>query len=167
MQFGVLITNHGKHSDEKLAIAVATDIVQIGADASGQQAIDGRKLENRIIGIMEGYFTRVAQAEHDGIAANGTAHLSSDPAAVYDALLDDAVANIMAAIAESPFASWFTADHAEAYVRKSVGKWLSNSSHMHRDWFARHGKVGNGTDLKVSDRHDSDCEHVKRWIAAA
>ena len=166
MQIGVLITNHGKHSDEKLAIACASDIIQIGADASGQQAIDGRKLENRIIELLEASFAKLAAFEHAGIDASGTEHLSSEFAA-HPEIYDAAVADIMAAVAASPLASWFNNDDTRANVIEAVEKWLLCGHHMHRDWFARHGKVGHGTALSDHDKHDPDCEHVKAWIAAA
>lgn len=166
MQLGVLTTNHGKHSNEKQAIACASDIIQIGADASGQQAIDGRKLENKIIEILEGYFGKLADFEHAEIDAKGPAHLSSERVAHPD-LFDGAVADVMAAIAASPLASWFNNDETKANVTKSVEKWMLNGHHMHRDWFARWGKVGHGTDLKASDKHDPESDHVKNWIAAA
>lgn len=164
MQIGVLISNHGKHSNEKLAIAVATGIVNIGATASGQQALDARKLENKIAEIMEGYFAKLAAFEHGEIAAKGTAHLSA-ALTPHPEIYEEAVHAVVVAITESPFASWFTSDRIESYVRETVGKWLHAGHHMHRDWFARHGKVGHGAELKASDKHNPDCEHVKAWIA--
>jgi hypothetical protein len=166
MQLGVLITNHGKHSNEKLAIACAGDIIQIGADAAGQQAIDGRKLENKIIEILEASFAKLAEFEHTGIDAKGTEHLSSEYVA-HPEIYDAAVTDIMAAIAASPLASWFNNDDTKGNVTKAVEKWLLSGHHMHRDWFARWGKVGHGTELKDHEKHDPSCEHVKNWIAAA
>lgn len=165
MQLGVLVTDNGKHSDEKLAIAVATEIVQIGADASGQQAIDGRRLENQIIDAMETHFAKLAEFEHAELDAKGTAALaaSMEP---HPELVDASVAAIASAIAASPFASWFTADATAAYVRQVVEKWVTTAQHMHRDWYARHGKIGHGVNLSVCPKHDSECEHVKQWIAA-
>jgi hypothetical protein len=165
MQLGILITNNGKHSNEKLAIACASDIIQIGADASGQQAIDGRKLENKIIEILETYFEKLAAFEHAEIEANGTAHLASEFVA-HPEMFDGAVADIMTAVASSPLASWFNNDETKANVVKAVEKWLLNGHHMHRDWFARWGKVGHGAELTASDKHDPESEHVKAWLAA-
>lgn len=169
MQIGVLATDHGKHSDEKLAIAVAMDIVNIGATASGQQALDGRKLENKIIEIMEPVFAALAKYEHDEIDDNGTKHLAAGVTGIEAKpdLLAGAVKEVLAAIAASPFASWFSAEQAETYVTKSIQKFMEVGHHMHRDWFARHGKTGNGTALTDHGLHDPDCEHVKAWLASA
>lgn len=177
MQIGVIKTDHGKHSNEKLAIACASDIIQIGSAASGQQAMDGRKLENKIIEILEVYFGKLADFEHAEIDAKGTAHLASE-AVAHPEMFAGAVTEIMAAIDASSIASWFadrerkglepvTREQMEANVSKAVEKWLLSGHHMHRDWFARWGKVGHGTDLKASDKHDPESEHVKAWIAAA
>lgn len=166
MQLNALVTNHGKHSHEKLAIACASDIVQIGADAAGEQAIEGRKLENRIIEIMEVHFVALSKYEHDQLAAKGAEHLAAslDPS---PQIWDDAVSEIMAAVKSSPIAAWFDAAEVEQNVRTAVGKWVKVSQHMHRDWFARHGKIGHGTKLEAAPNHDADSEHVKQWIAAA
>lgn len=184
MQLGVLITNHGKHSNEKLAIACASDIIQIGASAADQDAIDGRKIENKIIEILEASFAKLAEVEHADIDAKGTEHLAEEFVA-HPEIYDAAVKDIMAAIDASSIVSWFAAQAARAArdgkpakdpvtreqiqsnVIKSVEKWLLNGHHMHRDWFARWGKVGHGPDLKDHDKHDPDSEHVKNWIAAA
>lgn len=164
MQFGVLITNNGKHSDMKLAVACASEIIQIGADASGQQAIDGRRLENKIIDAIEGAFKTLSDYEHAEIEAKGTAHLTSSLDA-HPEVLSDTVASVMKEVGASSLASWFDNEATKANVAKSVDKWLRVGQHMHRDWYARHGKVGIGTDLKAADNHKADCPHVGRWIA--
>lgn len=166
MQLGVLITNHGKHSNEKLALACAGDIIQIGASASGNDALDGRKLENKIVEILEDKFAALASFEHTQLGTDGTAHLSSALEA-HPEIFDSAVRDIMGAIAASPLAGWFNYDDTRGNVTKSVEKWMLNGHHMHRDWFARHGKIGHGADLMDAQNHDPNCEHVKRWIAAA
>lgn len=53
MQFGILVTDHGKHSAEKWAVHTAGHVIQVAATAQGVQAIDGRKLELRIIDVLE------------------------------------------------------------------------------------------------------------------
>lgn len=167
MQIGVLVTNHGKHSDEKLAIACACDIIQIGADASGHQAIEGRKLENKIIDVIEGAFKRLSDFEHAEIAAKGTDHLASVLEA-HPEISRDTVAAVMATIASSPIATWFeSSTDVRGNVTAAVDKWLKSAAHMHRDWFARSGKVGVGTDLSAAPNHKPDCPNVKAWIAAA
>lgn len=170
--FLVLATNNGKHSDEKLAIATAADIVNIGATASGEQAIEGRKLENKIADVLEKHFASVSEFEHAGIAANGPAHLalSLDP---HPGIHMSAVDEVMAAINESPIAKWFMLDdlNKNAELRKNIhyqiGKRIKDAQHMHRDWYARWGKIGDHTNLKMVDGHDQLAHaldsHVKRW----
>ncbi len=164
MQFGILATNHGKHSDAKLAVAVAEDIVHIGATATGQDAIDGRKLVNQITDIMEAKFRQLAEFEHAQIAALGTEHLAASLDA-HPEIFAAAVSEITDAIARSPFAHWFTSDQVDAYVQASLTKWLKVAHHMHRDYYANHGLMGHGVALYASANHDPDCPHVKRWKA--
>jgi hypothetical protein len=173
-----LITNHGKHSDEKLAIACAQDIVQIGADAAGEQAIEGRKLENKIVEIMEAHFRALAVEENDNMGHELLA-LSFDP---HPEIHGKAINDILAAIGASPIGKWFGMDGAvgelarnagaspskaatevRRNVETAVGKWIKVSQHMHRDWFARHGMVGHGTALTGHPGHDPENEHVRRW----
>lgn len=163
MRFGILTSDNGKHSDEKLAIACAAEIIQIGATATGADAIDGRKLENQIVEILERSFSALADFEHAGIEANGTAHLAVSLDA-HPEILDSTVLEIATAIAASRFAAWFPTDVVAENVQTAVMKWLKVGQHMHRDWFARHGKIGHGAEL-FAVNYDPDCPHVRRWKA--
>ncbi len=169
MQFNVLITNNGKHSDEKLAIATAEDIVHVGATAVGRDPLDARKLANQIAMILEHKFEAISQFEHDGIQRNGTAHLA-EPMTVNQAILEDAVTDVAAAIDASPFALWpsFIEEKSSGYpyLRKSIATRLGAAQHMHRDWFAKVGKIGNGQNLVEARAYDPECPHVKRWLSA-
>src|SRR5262245_34954320 len=129
MQVGVLATNGGKHSDEKLAIACAAEIVQIGAEASGEQAIEGRKLENQIIAILEGHFRQVADFEHDELATKGADHLAGSWAEPHPEIWNDAVSKIMDAVKASPISGWFSTEAVEGNVRNAVGRWVGISQH--------------------------------------
>lgn len=166
MQFGVLATDFGKHTDETLAIHAATGIVQIGADASKEQAITGRKLENEIIECLESHFRKLADHEHAQIAEKGTAHLASslDP---HPEILSSVLDEIMAIVAKSNKASWFNPDSVRQTLYWKVGQVIKDAQHMHRDWFARFGKVGHGSDLAVPADHDhlkhTLDENVQRW----
>lgn len=145
MQFGVMVTNNGKHSDAKMGFAVANDIVQVGADASGQDAFDARKLQDQIADIAEGYFAKVSDYEHAELAADAAGQMSKslDP---HPELMDGLVADIIATIAASPFASWWSSQDTAGLVRKVADKWMRNAHHMHRDWHSK-GKIGNHTNL--------------------
>lgn len=165
MQIGVLITNHGKHSDAKLAMACAGDIIKIDDSSSGQALIDGRNLETAIIAVLQGVFRKLADFEHASFDESGTEHLSSEMSA-HPELFDEAVDGIMAEIAKSPLAAKFNNDDTKGLAVQKVEKWLCSGHHMHRDYFARWGKVGHEAELTAHSLHDPNCDHVKGWIAA-
>lgn len=162
MQVGIMATDGGKHSDEYFAISVAKDIVVIGATASKKNADEGLRLQLKIVDTLMPYFKAVSEFEHGGIDEKGTAHLASSMD-VHPEIAKEATDKVLTAIDESPFKGWFTTEQARTYVSASVGKFLGYAQHMHRDWFARWGKVGDHLELKPHDKHDPECPHVQRW----
>ena len=160
MQFGLLITDHGKHSDEKLAIATAAEIIQIAAGASSKQAIDARKLENDIIDELTEHHAKVSKDEVD--------KLDADPAGQLATKLDpmphmtDIVDRVLEVAKKSPFKDWFERDDVKQLIRDKVASWTATNIYIHRDWHAG-GKTGHGTNLKDVPGYRSDARHVKFW----
>lgn len=145
MQLGVMVTNHGKHSDAKMGFAVANDIVQVGADAASQDAFDARKLQDQIADIAEGYFQKLSDYEHAELAANAAEHVVK-PLDPHPEIMDGLVKDVIDAIAASSFSSWWSSQDTAGLVRKVADKWMRNAHHMHRDWHGK-GKIGNHTSL--------------------
>ena len=160
MQMRALISNMGKHSDEKLAYAMAADLVENSASLSGQDALDMRKLENQLGDMLADHFKQIADRENAGIAAKGHEHLAESLEAHPEHSIEIEGA-VLAAYAASPFA--FERPVAESNVHEVVQKWVRTAQHMHRDWFAGSGKVGHGTSLTDHPGFDPNDEHVKRW----
>lgn len=165
MQLGILKTDHGKHSDEKLAMAVAGDLIKFDDNASGPNLLAGRDLETAIAKIMVPVFANLAMYEQGSILLDGTAHLST-PLEVRDDIFEPAVEAVCSAIAASPLSAQWPAESTEQLVSDVLRRRMVDAHHLHRDWFARWGKVGHGVDLSKSDKHDPNCEHVKGWLAA-
>ena len=159
MQMRIIATDGGKHSDAKLAKHLADEIIQIGAKVTDQDPDEWGALQAQIAEILTGHFEHLANIEHLALTANGSAHLASslDP---HPTILDDATSHIVEAIETAKFAGG-TAN----MVRANVARYLGIAQHMHRDWFARHGKVGHGRELTDHPSHSPDCPHVRRWIA--
>src|SRR6185312_9247025 len=131
---------------------------------TGHDALDGRRLSNQIADAAAKRFRGLADREHKGIDDNGHDHLASSleaDATTVDAIYGDSVSLGQA----SSIKSWFDKPEVLANIRQAAEKWTRNAQHMHRDWFARHGKVGHGADLKDAPGHDPDHEHVRRWKA--
>jgi len=157
-----LITNHGKHSDAKMAYAMAADLVENSARLSGQDALDMRKLENNLGDSLAKHFRKIADREHAGIEANGHDHFFAE----FDANPGHAAeieTEVMAAYMASPFAASMDKDLAARNVHEVVNKWMRDAQNMHRDWFHRWGKVGHHTELKDSPKFDKNHAHVQMW----
>lgn len=162
MRLDLLITNHGKHDDDKLGFAFADDVIQVAADMTGQSARDGRRLANQIADIAAKHFHDIAERENAGIMDKGHDHLLSHlnaNASDVDAL----VSEIVTLGNTSPLKAWFDKPEVLANIREASSKWIRTAQHMHRDWFARHGKVGHGAELKDVPGYDKTHEHVRMW----
>ncbi len=159
MQIGVLTTDYGKHSPEKLAVATAGQIIDIGASASGQQAMSARKLENEIIDILEQHHIGVGEAE--------VRKLEEDPSHLVSHLdpgphIPDTYDKIIAATMKSTHREWFEKPEVQEHIRQVLASWTATNMHMHRDWHAN-GYTGHGTNLKPIADHDPESPHVKQW----
>ena len=162
MRMTILATNHGKHSDAKLATACAADLVENASNLTGQDALDMRRLENKLMDILEGHFQGIAEREHAGIMAKGHDHLA-EPLHAHPETAAEMEVAIMVAYKESPFGENMDDEKAAANVREVAHKWVRIAQHMHRDWFAHHGMVGHHTALEKHPDHDPNHEHVRRW----
>ena len=158
MQFGVLITNHGKHSNEKLAVATAGQIIQIAADSGSEDALDGRKLENQFIDILEAHHAKVSDHEVDSLMednAHLAKHLDPEPhMGVFD--------EIIAAGLASKWKDHFEKEDVQQHIRNTLASWTATNMFMHRQAHA-HGLTGHHLDLKPVPGHDPEHPHVKAW----
>jgi hypothetical protein len=160
MQFGLLITDHGKHSDEKFAIATASELIQIAATAEGKQAIDARRLENDIIDVLTGHFAKVSKDEVSGLDSNAAEHMVSrlDPLPHMEGILD----KVLTVCKASAFKEWFERGDVKQLMFDKIASWTATAIHMHRDWFSQ-GYTGHGTDLKQVPEHRVDADYIKTW----
>jgi hypothetical protein len=163
MKMRVLTTNHGKHSDTKLGFAMAADLVENASNLSGQDALDMRKLENQIGDMLSDHFKKIADRENAAFAAKGHDHLATSLDAHPEHLAEIEKA-VLAAYDASPFGAGMDKAIAAANVHDVVGRWINVAQHMHRDWFAGSGKVGNHTELTDHPGWDKTNEHVVRWF---
>lgn len=126
----IMITNGGPHSHEKWAIATAEQIIQIGASATGTQAMDARKLENKVIEILEGSHKSVQEDERDNLKDDD--HLLTE----FDAsdYIDEPLAQIVEASKGTPFEGHFAKVETQSYLRDLLGTHFRTSMHIERSW---------------------------------
>ena len=163
MRFRILTTNHGKHSDSKMAYAAAGCLVEDAANLSQQDALEMRKLENQLGDVLEPHFRGVADREHAGIADKGHAWLAEPLHAHPDTVKSMAEA-VMSAYKASAFAAKMDMERAARNVHDVVSRYVRDAQHMHRDWFAGSGMIGHHTELTKAPNHDPKNEHVVRWF---
>jgi hypothetical protein len=158
MQVGVLITNGGKHSNEKLAVATAGQIIQIAANSGSEDAVDGRKLENQLIDILEAHHARVSEHEVDSLMADNShlvKHLDPEP---HMDVLDE----IIAAGLASKWKKHFEKEDVQQHIRNTIASWTATNMFMHRQAHAD-GLTGHHLDLKPVPGYDPEHPHVKAW----
>lgn len=159
MQFGVMITNNGKHSDTKLAIATAEQIIQVAAGSESAAAEEGRLLENKIIEILLEHHKKVSLNEVSKLEAD-SAHLLTDVDPLQHT--SDTLDKIVAAAKGTEFEPWFADPKVQESVASTLARWTHTNMNIHRDWYAE-GKTGHHLDLKPVSGHDPDHPHIKAW----
>ena len=160
MLIGVLKTDGGAHSSEKLAIATTGQIIQIGADASGTDVLEARRLENQIIDYLEKYHASVQSYERDKLAKVGTKHLSS-PLDPEDHDIDKIVDGVILLAKGSVFEEHFAKPEVRQWIRGVVCHWTSTAKHIERSWHADGYDLHPETSKAIKRaKHDHDDEHV-------
>lgn len=144
----IMITNGGPHSHEKWAIATAQQIIEIGANATSTQAMDARKLENKIIDLLEVHHQEVQENERAMIKDRGHDRLSEDLAFDVSDRVDGPVSQIVSASVGTPFEAHFAKPEVQAYLRDLIATHFRTSMQIERSWHA--------------DRHP-DTEHAKAF----
>lgn len=135
MQVSVLVTNGGPHSAAKWAAVTAAQIISIAADSASVQAIEGRKLELQIIGILEGHHGEVQAHERGEIERHGHRRLVHMLDAEAHAL-DDKVNQISQAAAGTIFEAHFGSAGIRAHIRAVLKSHFETSMDIERSWHA-------------------------------
>jgi hypothetical protein len=132
MQLGILVTDHGKHSAEKWAVHTASHIIQIASSAAGVQAFEGRKLELKVIDILEGNHQAVMDHEQVKLKEHGVARHAQeyDPEEFVDTALDAIVAAAKGTRFEEHFANHETVEH----ISRVLHEHFAASMDIERQW---------------------------------
>lgn len=134
MLVGVMATDGGPHSAEKWAVVTAGQLVQIATD-DPQKMIEARKLENKIIEILEGHHDAVQKHERGKIAEHGVERLKH-PINAHEHDLDTKVAEIVAAAKGSQWEAVFALPEKQAYIKQVLGSHFATSMDVERSWHA-------------------------------
>ena len=132
MQVGFLITNGGTHSPEKWAATSCEQIIKIAADAAGEQAIEGRRLELKLLDILEGHYAIVQSEEKEGLSKWGEDRYAT-PIDVKDRV-DAAWNDILQASKGSLFEKHFMQENVQDHVREVLRKDAVSIMEIERSW---------------------------------
>jgi hypothetical protein len=132
MQVGFLITNGGTHDASKWAAATASQIIQIAADASGEQAIAGRKLELRLLDILETYHGKVQDEEKGHLERVGAAYYETPLG--HDDCVEACFQEILAASKGTLFESHFAREDVQNHVKEVVHRDFATVQEIERKW---------------------------------
>lgn len=131
---GVMITNGGTHPPEKYAAMTAGQIIQIGQGVTGAQAMFGRRLELKVLDILEDAHREVQADEKKSIETDGSNVLEKtlDPMPYVDKPLKE----IIAASKGTPFEAHFALDTTQDYLRRLLRQHFGTAMHIERKTFA-------------------------------
>jgi hypothetical protein len=132
MQLGILATDYGKHSVEKWAAHTASHIIQIASSAAGVQVIEARKLELKVIDILEGHHQAVMDHEQAKLEEHGVARHAQpyDP----EAFADTALAEIVAAAKGTRFEEHFANPETVSHISRVLHEHFAASMDIERQW---------------------------------
>lgn len=134
MQVGIMITNGGTHPPEKWAAMTASQIIKIGEAAVGPAAVFGRRMELKILDILEVAHTGLQADEKSAIATLGPDHLvkSIDPTPY----VAKPVAEITFAAIGTPYEAHFASEQVQTYLQRLLGQHFGSAMHIERKTFA-------------------------------
>jgi hypothetical protein len=135
MQVGILTTDGGPHSATKWAAHTAGQIIEVAASASGEQALDGRRLELEVMDILEHHHGMVQEREKAKLASgeHDFDHVH-DPNEHVD--LTGIVEAICDAGKKTKWADHFSKPETVDYIRRVVGVDLATNMQIERFWYA-------------------------------
>ena len=133
MRVGVMITNGGTHPPEKWAEQTVAQIIQVSKEALGDAAIAARRLELRMLDVLETAHAEVQAAEKKLIKDLGLALLEQDidPTPHVQKPLDA----LVEAAAGTPFEAHFAKPEIRDYLRRVLGQHFGTAMHIERSTY--------------------------------
>ena len=132
MIVGIMVTNGSTHSPEKWASTSASQLIQIAADAAGEQAIEGRRLELKMLDILERHHGLVQSEEKEGLERHGVDryehHIN-----VMDRV-DEAFEEILEASKGTQFESHFMKEEVQEHCKEVLRKDFVTEIEIERSW---------------------------------
>ena len=132
MQVGFLITNGGTHSPEKWSATSCEQIIKIAANAAGEQAVAGRRLELKLLDVLERHHGILQEEEKDCLSHYGTDRYDH-PINIKNHV-NETFDEVLAASKGSPFENHFMQKAVQEHVREVIRKDMQSIVEIERSW---------------------------------
>lgn len=130
---GVMITNGGKHSPEKWAMATAATLIWIDPTLDGPEAMAGEKLRITIAEALIPHHAGVQERERAALAADpGTAHAASRYSA--DEHVQAACEAVVGCVVGTKWGAVMTDKQAVANMVQIIQEHFASSREIERGW---------------------------------
>ncbi len=145
MLVGIMTTNGGPHPPEKWAVTTAGQIIKIGETAAPELKDMGRKIELKLLDVLEKHHGTVQGKERDAIEKYGEARLQhpliQSPAHVAQAVAEhvdvEEITKEITAVADgTPFEAHFAKPEVKTYIEDLLRNHFGTSISIERDWQA-------------------------------
>jgi hypothetical protein len=155
MQMGIMITNGGTHPPEKWAAMTASQIIQVSSTAVGAAAAVGRRLELKILDILEEAHARVQGIEKNALGNIGIDYLAGplDPREHVEAPLQA----IVEAAKGTPHEAHFALETTKDYLRKVLAQHFGTAMHIERSTYAD-GMPGHPIAIAYKEKYNNGIE---------
>lgn len=134
MQVGILATEGGPHSAAQWAVVTAGQIIQIAQTAEGDVASAARRLELKILDILEEAHGAVQRVETDRLREFGGERLLR-PMAIAKKV-EAPFQAILKATEGTPFTEHFAQDEVQDRLRRVLGSHFATAMQIERSWHA-------------------------------
>lgn len=145
MLVGILATNGGPHPPQKWAMVTAGQIIQFGEDADPKLREMGRKLELRMLDVLERHHDTVQSKERSAIQKHGEdrlshpLHLSIDHrnrAVAEHVDVESITQELIDCAKGTPFEAHFEQPQVRSYIHDLLQNHFATSISIERDWHA-------------------------------
>lgn len=152
MNVGIIVTNNGEHSPEKLALACAEKLMEIDpAMMDGDRVMAALKLKMDVMEALMPHMKNAAAQTKAEIHNDAKAHFSRADLHDPGERLNEVVSHIKEAAQGTPWQDQFNSRESDAIMRSVVGQFLVDTAHLER--------------LYHADRNPDD-EHAAAYKAA-
>lgn len=133
MKIGIIKTDNGEHSPEVMASACAGNIMNIDpSKMDGPRLMAAQRLELAIVEALVPHHAATRDATKAELQTDATAHFARADLHDPGDRLEQAVADVQAAAAGTPWEDQFMHPEGVAVLRGRIGQFLVDMAHLER-----------------------------------